>query len=1005
MPEKLTKDSKKKKPQTAASNNNKAAASSISAPIPAHENADVIFIKGARMHNLKNIDVAIPRNQLVVVTGVSGSGKSSLTMDTLFAEGQRRYAESLSSYARQFLSRMDKPDVDYIRGICPAIAILQKVTSRTPRSTVGSMTELSDYLRLLFARVGRTFSPVTGKEVKKHNVSDVVDFISKLEQGSKVQIIVPLVTRYQRTVQEELNILLQKGFTRIYHASEGPVRIEDLLPSTPPEVELNEADTNTLKESDLPKSKSKKKGLIKELKAAEETPKNELPPARDLPKGNLYLLIDRIVVKDFDDDDIHRLSDSVQTAFYESEGDCMLEVTKPEAKAKTIHFSSRFEADGITFEEPTPNLFSSNNPFGACPTCEGFGQVLGIEPDLVIPDKRLSVYEGAVVCWRGEKMSQWQAEFIRAAAKKDFPIHKPIMDLSPAEYDLLWNGSGSIAGIQAFFDMVAGNLYKVQYRILQARYRGRTVCPDCEGTRLRPQALYVKVSSASIADLFQLPTVDLAEWFAHIKLSTHERQVAKRILIEIDQRIKTLLDVGLGYLTLSRTANTLSGGESQRIQLTKFLGSNLTDSLYILDEPSIGLHPRDTGRLINVLKNLRDLGNTVVVVEHDEMMMREADYIIDMGPLASHLGGEVVAAGNFQELIDHPESLTGKYLSGALAIDVPKIKRKAGGKIRLEGCRQHNLKDISVVFPLNLLCVVTGVSGSGKTTLVKGTLYPALQQHFGSGTDRPGLHKLMSGDLNDLTGVEMVDQNPIGKSSRSNPVTYIKAYDEIRKLFEKQPLAKMRGFESKHFSFNTDGGRCDTCKGEGEVIVEMQFLADVHLLCESCKGRRFKDEVLEVTYRGKSIYDVLEMSVDESLDFFKDEKKVAKPIQPLTDVGLGYIKLGQSSNTLSGGEAQRVKLASFLGRGAGREQILFIFDEPTTGLHFHDIKKLLTSFYALIEKGHSILVIEHNTEVIKSADWVIDLGPEGGAGGGQLLYEGVPEGLKLVKQSLTGLFM
>jgi excinuclease ABC subunit A len=916
--------------------------------------SEAIFIKGARMHNLKNVDVAIPRNKFVVVTGVSGSGKSSLTMDTLFAEGQRRYAESLSAYARQFLMRMDKPDVDYIRGICPAIAIEQKVTTRTPRSTVGSMTEIYDYLRLLFARVGRTISPVSGKEVKKDSVTDVVDYISALPEGTKVQIMVPLVTRYGRKVSEELNILMQKGFSRVYADLGGTLRIEELL----------------------------------EEGAA-------------IPKGKLYLLIDRIVVKPFEEDDIHRLSDSVQTAFYESEGDCLIQV----GGDQIVPFSSRFEADGITFEEPSPNLFSFNNPYGACPTCEGFGQVLGIDPDLVIPDKRLSVYEGAVVCWRGEKMSLWQADFIRTAARFEFPIHKPIMDLSKAEYDMLWNGNSKVNGIKDFFEMVSQNLYKVQYRIMQARYRGKTACPTCEGARLRKEALYVKVSGATIADLMTLPTDDLAQWFSNIRLSDHEQQVGKRILIEIDQRLRTLLDVGLGYLTLSRLANTLSGGESQRIQLTKFLGSNLTDSLYILDEPSIGLHSRDTARLIRVLKNLRDLGNTVVVVEHDDMMMREADHIIDMGPLASHLGGEVVAVGHADDLMENELSLTGKYLSGKLSIDAPKTLRKGVNAIRIEGARQNNLKDVSVSFPLNTLCVVTGVSGSGKTTLVKQTLYPALMKHFATGTERPGIHRALSGDLDRIAGVEMIDQNPIGKSSRSNPVTYIKAWDEIRKLFEKQPLSKLRGYEGRHFSFNTDGGRCDTCKGEGEVVVEMQFLADVHLVCETCKGRRFKDEVLEVKLHNKNVFDILDMSVDEAIEFFKTEKKIAKAIQPLSDVGLGYVKLGQSSDTLSGGEAQRVKLASFLGKGATKDKLLFIFDEPTTGLHFHDIKKLLGSLNALLDQGHSIIVIEHNTDVIRSADWVIDLGPEGGEGGGQLLYEGVPTGLKGVKKSFTAQYL
>ena len=916
-----------------------------------------IFIKGARMHNLKNVDVSIPRNKFVVVTGVSGSGKSSLTMDTLFAEGQRRYAESLSAYARQFLMRMDKPDVDYIHGICPAIAIEQKVTTRTPRSTVGSMTEIYDYLRLLFARIGKTYSPVSGKEVKKDTVTDVVEFVKSLPIGAKVQFIVPLVTRYKRSVEEELNILMQKGFSRIYvpGIDEKPIRIEDVLAGT---VKLGKAKAN--------------------------------------------LLIDRIVVKnEFDEDDLHRLADSIQTAFYESEGECLVEVNGSE-----IHtFNNRFEADGIIFDEPTPNLFSFNNPYGACPVCEGFGQVLGIDDGLVIPDTRLSVYEGAVVCWRGEKMQEWQHAFIKAATKYDFPIHKPIADLSPAEYKLLWEGNDKVSGIRDFFTMVEQNLYKVQYRVMQARYRGRTTCPTCNGSRLRKEAAYVKINGVTIADLMFRPADELYEWLQKVKLTENEQTIAKRIMIEVNQRMKTLLDVGLSYLSLSRLANTLSGGESQRIQLTKFLGSNLTDSLYILDEPSIGLHTRDTERLISVLKSLRDLGNTVVVVEHDELMMRHADYIIDMGPLASHLGGEVVAAGTYEQIIKNKASLTGKYLSGAMKIEPPKIRRKPSGHIRIEGCKQNNLKNIDVDFPLNLLCVVTGVSGSGKTTLVKQTLYPALMKHYGEGGDRPGLFKNLTGDLKNIKLVELVDQNPIGKSSRSNPVTYIKAYDEIRKLYAKQPLSKMRGFQEKHFSFNTDGGRCDTCKGEGEVIVEMQFLADVHLLCEVCKGKRFKEEVLEVTYRGKSIYNVLDMSVDEAIEFFADEKRLAAAIQPLSDVGLGYIKLGQSSDTLSGGEAQRVKLASFLGKGKLKDKVLFIFDEPTTGLHMHDIKKLLGSFDALIEQGHSIIVIEHNTDVIKSADWVIDLGPEGGIGGGHLLYEGAPDGLKKVKESYTGKYM
>lgn len=918
---------------------------------------DQIFIKGARVHNLKNVSVGIPRSKLVVVTGVSGSGKSSLTMDTLYAEGQRRYAESLSSYARQFLMRMNKPDVDYIKGICPAIAIEQKVITRTPRSTVGSMTEIYDYLRLLFARIGKTYSPVSGQLVKKHEVSDVVDFIKKLPSGSRIQLLVTFRRHAKRDVKEELQILMQKGFSRLYAKEKGAgtlLRIEELLDEKKP----------------------------------------------SLPK-DAYLLVDRLVAKEFEEDDLHRIADSVQTAFYESEGDCLVEVDGGELK----HFSNRFELDGMQFEEPVPNLFSFNNPYGACPVCEGFGQVLGIDADLVIPDKRLSVYENAIAPWRGEKMGEYKEALIKAARKFNFPIHKPIVDLTEEQYQLLWTGNEHFYGLNEFFKMVEQNLYKVQYRVLQSRYRGRTTCHECGGGRLRKEALYIKIGGANIANLVDMPVSNLNEWFKKLELSEYDQQVAKRILVEIDHRLKTLLDVGLGYLTLNRVANTLSGGESQRIQLTRSLGSNLTNSMYILDEPSIGLHARDTHRLINVLKELRDLGNTVVVVEHDEMMMEEADYIIDMGPLASHLGGEVIFAGNYQQILKDAKSLTGKYLSGQLRIEPPARIRKWKKAITLEGCRQHNLKNIDVDFPLQVLTVVSGVSGSGKTTLVKQILYPALMKLKGEFAERVGQHRALKGAVDDITQIEMVDQNPIGKSSRSNPVTYIKAYDEIRDLFAKQPLSKMRGFQPKHFSFNVDGGRCDACKGEGEVIVEMQFLADVHLQCESCGGRRFKDEVLEVTYKNKNIYDVLEMSVEESLDFFKEEKDVCNKIRPLSDVGLGYVKLGQSSDTLSGGEAQRVKLASFLGKGKAQGHILFIFDEPTTGLHFHDIKKLLASFNALIEQGHTVLVIEHNIDVIRSADWVIDLGPEGGAGGGQLLYAGLPEGLKNVKESYTGKYL
>jgi excinuclease ABC subunit A len=921
--------------------------------------ADAIYIKGARVHNLKNIDVSIPRNKLVVVTGVSGSGKSSLTIDTLFAEGQRRYAESLSAYARQFMARMDKPDVDYIKGLCPAIAIEQKVITRTPRSTVGSMTEIYDYLRLLFARVGKTYSPISGRIVKKDDVSDVVSAIADRTPGDKILLLTPFRQHHNRDAREELNILLQKGFSRLYVQKE-TLRIEDLL----------EIDDKALKAK--------------------------------LPAGTgISILVDRLVAKALDEDDRHRIADSVGTAFYEGEGAVQLNINGIE----TLTFSNRFELDGLTFEEPVPNLFSFNNPFGACPTCEGFSQVLGIDPDLVIPDKRLSVYEGAIAPWKGEKLVWWKEQFIKAAKKFDFPIHKPVIDLTKQQYKTLWEGNEHVQGINDFFAEVERNLYKVQYRVLLSRYRGRTACPECKGYRLRKEALYIKIGDRHIGELCEIPVKDLNVWFDDLQLQPHELVIGKRILIEIRHRLSTLLDVGLGYLTLARLANTLSGGESQRIQLTRSLGSNLTNSLYILDEPSIGLHSRDTQRLIRVLKELRDLGNTVVVVEHDEMMMREADYIIDMGPLASHLGGEVVAAGDYAALIADEDSLTGKYLKGELAITPPAAVRKWKQSLILEGARQNNLKDLTVEIPLGVLCVVSGVSGSGKTTLVKQILYPALQKLKGEPGDKVGLHKAIKGDLEMVSQVEMVDQNPIGKSSRSNPVTYIKAYDEIRDLYAHQPLSKMRGFQPKHFSFNVDGGRCDTCKGEGEQVVEMQFLADVHLTCEVCHGKRFKDEILEVSYREKNIYDILEMSVDEALAFFKDEKDILQKIKPLSDVGLGYVKLGQSSDTLSGGEAQRVKLASFLGKGRAQGRILFIFDEPTTGLHFHDIRKLLASFNALIDQGHSILVIEHNTDVIRSADWVIDLGPEAGDGGGNLVYAGIPAGLKKVKESYTGRFL
>ncbi len=923
-----------------------------------------ILIKGARVHNLKNVTVTIPRNKLVVVTGVSGSGKSSLTIDTLFAEGQRRYAESLSAYARQFMQRMNKPDVDYIKGLCPAIAIEQKVITRTPRSTVGSMTEIYDYLRLLFARTGKTISPVSGREVKKDDVPDVVSAINKAKEGDKIMLLATFKSHANRDEKEELNILLQKGFSRLYINNE-IVSIEDLL-----------------EDKVLKKSKKEK-----------------------------FILIDRLIKKEFDEDGLHRIADSAGTAFYEGEGTMYVQINEK----VPLKFSNKFELDDIVFEEPVPNLFSFNNPFGACPVCEGFSMVLGLDHDLVIPDKRLSVYEGAVAPWKGEKLSLWKENFVRAAKQFDFPVHTPIMDLTDAQLKDLWQGNKYTEGINDFFKEVEQNLYKVQYRVLLSRFRGRTLCGECNGYRLRKEALYVKVAGVHIGQLCEMPVKDLQTWFNKLKLSEYNEQVAKRILLEVKHRLKTLIDVGLGYLTLNRLANSLSGGESQRIQLTRSLGSNLTNSLYILDEPSIGLHSRDTKNLIVVLKELKDLGNTVVVVEHDEMMMREADHIIDMGPLASHLGGEVIAVGDYDELIANDKSLTGKYLSGKLKIEAPKVLRKWNRSIKIEGAKQNNLKDVNVEFPLNILCAVSGVSGSGKTTLVKQILYPALQKIKGEVSDKPGLYRKITGDIDYISRIEMVDQNPIGKSSRSNPVTYIKAYDEIRELYAKQPLSKIRGFMPKHFSFNVDGGRCDACKGEGEQLVEMQFLADVHLVCDVCNGKRFKEEVLEVTYKEKSIHDVLEMSVDEAIQFFSSPRgggrvgaegtDVAKKIQPLSDVGLGYVKLGQSSNTLSGGEAQRVKLASFLGKGKAIGHILFIFDEPTTGLHFHDIKKLLASFNALVEQGHSILVIEHNTDVIKSCDWVIDLGPEAGDMGGNLVFAGKPQDMKKEKASYTGKFL
>lgn len=925
---------------------------------------DSIFIKGARANNLKNISLAIPKNKLVVVTGLSGSGKSSLTMDTLYAEGQRRYVESLSSYARQFLGRMKKPDVDYIKGICPAIAIEQKVSTSNARSTVGTLTEIYDFLRILYARIGKTYSPISGEVVKKHEVSDVVDYIHSFEEGAKAQLFIPLPYKYRdRPVKAELELLLQKGYTRLQYKGELK-QIEELLEEKPPLL-------------------SKKLGEI----AGE----------------GLRILIDRFVARHEDKENIKRIGDSVQTAFSESEGECIVEIPGREERG----FNNRFELDGLSFPEPSPQLFNFNNPYGACPTCEGFSKVMGIDEDKVVPDKTKSVYEGAVACWKGEKFGLWLDQLLETAHHFDFPVHRPYQGLTKEQRRLLWKGNAYFGGIHTFFAELEEKAYKIQNRVMLARYRGRTTCPTCEGGRLRPEATYVKVGGKSIVELVEMPVDELLEFFPKLELSEFDAKVARRLLLEADSRLQFMCDVGLGYLTLSRLSATLSGGETQRINLTRTLGSNLTSSMYILDEPSIGLHPRDTSRLVRVLKALRDLGNTVIVVEHEEDIIKNADYLIDIGPAAGIHGGEVVFAGPFDAIYDEAaDCLTAKYMSGRMQIPVPQVRRKAANFIHIKGARQNNLQNIDVSIPLNTMTVVSGVSGSGKTTLVKQILYPALKKHFGENTAQaPGLFDTLEGNLSLISQVEMVNQNPIGKSSRSNPVTYVKAYDSIRKLMSEQQLSRIRGYKPKHFSFNVDGGRCDTCKGEGEQIIEMQFLADVRLECEECGGKRFKQEVLEVNYKGKNIYDILELSVEEALAFFSAEKDITSRLQPLADVGLGYVHLGQSSSTLSGGEAQRVKLASFLSAERPNGQILFIFDEPTTGLHFHDIRKLLDALNALVENGHTVLIVEHNMEVIKSADWVIDLGPGGGKEGGRLVFEGSPEELARVEGSFTGQFL
>ena len=958
-----------------------------------------IIIKGARVHNLKNIDVAIPRNKFVVITGLSGSGKSSLAFDTLYAEGQRRYVESLSSYARQFIGRMDKPDVDYIKGISPAVAIEQKVNSRNPRSTVGTSTEIYDYLKLLFARIGKTYSPVSGKEVQRHSVDDVVKELSSFPPGTKVLLYAPLLLHAGRTLIEELNILLQKGFTRV-RIIDTVYKIEELLDKGNAALLDNVSNALGLGASTAKPTRKKKS-------VAEDEIKSTTPTKQSI----IQIVIDRFTIQPDDPDNISRISDSVQTAFFEGQGECITEI-QDTAKSKLISFSNRFELDGISFEEPSTQLFSFNNPYGACKRCEGFGSIIGIDEDLVMPDKSLSVYEGAIVCWRGDKMKEWNEQLIRSSYKFDFPIHRPVFELTRDQRKLLWEGNSYFKGIDSFFQWVESQAYKIQYRVMLSRYRGRTMCPDCRGTRLRKDAAYVLINGKSITDVVLMPVQDNLRFFRELKLSDYQMQVAKRILLEITSPLQFLSDVGLGYLTLNRLSNTLSGGESQRINLATSLGSSLVGSMYILDEPSIGLHPRDTDRLIKVLKSLRDVGNTLIIVEHDEEIMKASDELIDIGPDAGRNGGELIFQGTYKEILSDRKSYTGQYLSGKESIPIPYRRRSWNSFVKVEGARENNLKNLSVKFPLGVMTVVTGVSGSGKTSLVKKVLYPALKKIHGGYGEQSGVFDKVSGDYNKITSIEFVDQNPIGKSSRSNPVTYIKAYDEIRALYADLPLSRSRKYKPSHFSFNVEGGRCEVCEGEGEVTIEMQFMADIHLLCENCNGKRFKQEILDIEYKGKNIADLLGMTVDEAIEFFSaplksagNDHKIATKLRPLSDVGLGYIRLGQSSSTLSGGEAQRIKLASFLGKGQAHDHSLFIFDEPTTGLHFHDIKKLLKAFDMLIEQGNSVLIIEHNPDIIKCADWVIDLGPEGGDTGGNIVFEGPPEDLPACKESFTGQFI
>ena len=910
-----------------------------------------IIIKGAQVHNLRNVDVAIPRNKLVVITGLSGSGKSSLAFDTLYAEGQRRYVESLSSYARQFLGRLDKPKVEFIKGIAPAIAIEQKVNTTNARSTVGTSTEIYDYIKLLYARVGRTFSPVSGQEVKKNTVTDVVSEVKNLEIDSKWLLLAPIHLEKGRKLEDKLNVLLQQGFARIWVDGE-MVRLDD-----------------------LPKKLGEKE---------------------------IFLIVDRIVVKD-EEEFFNRLADAVQTAFFEGKGICYLQELNSD---KRFSYSNNFELDGISFLEPNVHLFSFNNPYGACPVCEGYGNIIGIDSELVIPNTSLSIYENAIFPWRGESMSWYRDELVKNAYKFDFPIHKPFFELTEAQKELVWTGNQYFQGLNDFFKELEEKNYKIQNRVMLSRYRGKTKCNTCKGKRLRIEASYVKINGKTVSDLVDLPIRHLVDFFKNIELNEYEKQIAKRLLIEINNRLSFLTEVGLDYLTLNRNSATLSGGESQRINLATSLGSSLVGSMYILDEPSIGLHPKDTERLIKVLLSLRDLGNTVIVVEHDEDIMKAADMIIDIGPEAGTHGGNLVAQGTYDEILQS-DSLTSLYLNGKLEIAVPKRRRPFKNQIEIKGARENNLQNIDVSFPLDVLTVITGVSGSGKSTLVKKILFPAMQKKLDNAGEKAGQFTEMIGSFSHIKHIEYVDQNPIGRSSRSNPVTYIKAYDDIRDLYAKEKLSKVRGYQAKHFSFNVDGGRCESCKGEGTINVEMVFMADVQLHCETCNGKRFKKEVLEVAFEGKNINDILTMTIDDAISFFTEHKqtKITQKLQPLQDVGLGYVQLGQSSSTLSGGEAQRIKLASFLVKGATKDKALFVFDEPTTGLHFHDIKKLLASFDALIEKGHSIIVIEHNLDLIKCADWIIDLGPEGGENGGQLLGAGTPEDLVKMKKSITASYL